>query len=91
MKYLAGPAPRHHGLAHGPRQLQDRCWTKRTQRAPFHAPPQVGKENDALHRVAHVDEGVKATRGACEGGGGDDGGGCGAMTSGARHFERFRD
>ena len=32
----------------------------RAQRAPFHAPPQAGKEIDGLHRVAHVDEGVKA-------------------------------
>ncbi len=93
MEYLAWPAPGNRCLARGPRQLQVPCWTKRTQRAPFHAPPQVGKEVDTLHWVAHVDEGVKATRGACDGGGGGDwclnGGGDGdvrgATTSGVRH------
>jgi hypothetical protein len=75
MNYLAGPASGH-------RRLRG---AKSTKRAPFHAPPQVGKDIDTLHRVAHVGKRVKATRGACVWSRGGDGGVRGAMSSDARH------
>ncbi len=62
--YLAGPASRQHRLTNGPTQLERRRGTHRPQRTTFLTPSQVGEKVDALHRVAHVDEGVETTRNA---------------------------
>jgi hypothetical protein len=61
-RYLTGPASRQRSLTHGPTQLERHRRTHGPQGAPFLTSPQVGEQVNALHRVAHVDEGVKATR-----------------------------
>ena len=61
-RYLEWPAPRPRRFRHGPTQLERCRGTHRPQRTSFLASPQEREQVDTFHRVAHVDEGVKATR-----------------------------